>query len=68
MKSPDPLKALIHLSQNFPKYVTSLARRVTVDSALLDELNGNWEKAQVGLGTVWLNGMVLQNTDVNIFG
>ena len=67
MSSPDPLKALTHISQNFPKYATSIARRVTVDSALLDELGENWRKVQVGLDIVWLNGMVLQNTDVNIF-
>lgn len=67
MLSPDPLKALMHLSQNFPKYATSIARRVVVDTLLLEELQSNLHKAQEGVGMVWLNGMVLQNTDVNVF-
>lgn len=66
MGSPDPLKALTHLSQNFPKFATSIARRLTVDPALLDELGENWKTLQAGLDLVWVNGMLLQNTDVNI--
>ncbi len=30
MASEDPLEALIHLSQNFPKYSAALARKVIV--------------------------------------
>ncbi|KAF8587209.1 glycosyltransferase family 24 protein [Ramaria rubella] len=68
MNSPDPLKALMHLSQNFPKYATSTARRVAVDPPLLEELQRNWVKAQQGSNAVWLNGLALQITDVNTFG
>jgi UDP-glucose:glycoprotein glucosyltransferase len=68
MRSPDPLRALIHLSQNFPKYATSVARRVTVDAVLLEELELNSVKAQGGINMVWLNGLVLQEGDINPFG
>ncbi|KIJ36946.1 hypothetical protein M422DRAFT_260570, partial [Sphaerobolus stellatus SS14] len=68
LQSPEPLKALTDLSQNFPKYATSLARRVTVDEELHKELQGNHHKVQDGFTAVWLNGLVLQNTDVSVFG
>ncbi|KAF8524348.1 UDP-glucose:Glycoprotein glucosyltransferase-domain-containing protein [Hysterangium stoloniferum] len=68
MSSPDPLQALTHLSQNFPKYAISVARRVVPDDALSNELQGNWNKIPQGFNAAWLNGMVLQNSDVNIFG
>jgi UDP-glucose:glycoprotein glucosyltransferase len=67
MSSPDPLKALMHISQNFPKYATSIARRIIANSSLIEELQSNRNKAQEGVSMVWLNGMVLQNTDVNVF-
>jgi len=67
MQSPEPLKALMEISQNFPKYATSLARRITVDEELETELKGNWQKLQDGFSAVWLNGMVLQNSDVTVF-
>lgn len=67
MASSDPLKALMHISQNFPKYATAIARRVNVSAPLLEELQSNGLKAQEGVGMVWLNGMVLQETDVNVF-
>ena len=57
----------MEISQNFPKYATSLARRITVDEELETELKGNWQKLQDGFSAVWLNGMVLQNSDVTVF-
>jgi UDP-glucose:glycoprotein glucosyltransferase len=68
MSSPDPLKTLIHLSQNFPKYATSIARRVVPDDAFSNELQSNWNKIPQGFNAAWLNGLVLQNSDINIFG
>lgn len=68
MMSAEPLKTLIDVSQNFPKYATSLARRISIQGDLLSELQGNWHKIQDGFAAVWLNGMILQNTDVNVFG
>jgi len=68
LMSPDPLKAMIHLSQNFPKYATSVARRVIVDPVLQEELEHNSIKAQAGINMAWLNGFVIQDSDINPFG
>lgn len=68
MNSPEPLDALMHLSQNFPKYATSVARRVEIESGLLAELEFNSAKASPGANMVWLNGLVVQDTDINPYG
>ena len=54
--SPNPLQTLLELSQNFPKYATALARRVTFEDELQEEILGNHAKAQAGINAVWLNG------------
>ncbi|KAI0948225.1 hypothetical protein AcW1_009797 [Taiwanofungus camphoratus] len=64
----EPLSTLKQLSQNFPKYATSLARRVTIDPDLLDEVEENQIKAQGGASVAWLNGMVIHERDMNPFG
>lgn len=68
MSAPRPLQALVHLSQNFPKYATTVGRRVTPSPEVLSELNENWQKIPPGFSSVWLNGVILQPHDVNIFG
>lgn len=66
--SSDPLNALINLSQNFPKYATSLARRVVVNSSISEELHSNSLKAQRGVNMFWVNGLQVEAKDVNPFG
>jgi UDP-glucose:glycoprotein glucosyltransferase len=51
-----PLQTLKHLAQNFPRYASSLARRVVVQDALEAEVAGNQVKAQGGVNAAWLNG------------
>lgn len=65
--SDAPLTALIHLSQNFPKYATSLARRVVVNSSIAEELHRNSFAVQRGLNAFWLNGLQVDARDVNPF-
>ncbi|KDR79892.1 hypothetical protein GALMADRAFT_242006 [Galerina marginata CBS 339.88] len=67
-ESPVPLTALTHLSQNFPKYATSLARRVVINESIADELQNNSIKVQRGLNAFWLNGLQLEAKDINPFG
>ncbi|KAF8155695.1 UDP-glucose:glycoprotein glucosyltransferase-domain-containing protein [Crassisporium funariophilum] len=67
-ESSDPLNVLSHLSQNFPKYATSLARRVIVNSSISDELHNNSLKAQRGMNMFWLNGSPIEAKDVHPFG
>ncbi|KZT24849.1 glycosyltransferase family 24 protein [Neolentinus lepideus HHB14362 ss-1] len=68
MNSSDPLSTLKHLSQNFPKYATSIARRVIVNESLLEEVGNNQYKAQPGISAVWLNGNPVSEIDMNPFG
>jgi len=65
--SSNPLATLTHLSQNFPKYATSVARRVKVNSNISDELHANSLKAQRGTNIFWVNGLQIDAKDVNPF-
>ncbi|KIM46645.1 glycosyltransferase family 24 protein [Hebeloma cylindrosporum] len=67
-ESSDPLSTLTHLSQNFPKYATSLARRVLVNESIGEELHNNSLKVQWGLNVLWLNGQQIDAKDVHPFG
>lgn len=68
MDSPNPLLTLKHLSQNFPKYVTSLARRVVVDERLASEVHENQLRVSGGISAMWINGVAVQEKDINAFG
>ncbi|KAL6299204.1 glycosyltransferase family 24 protein [Sparassis latifolia] len=63
----EPLPALKQLSQNFPKYAAPLARRITVDPALLDEVEENQVKVPGGANIAWLNGVNIGEKDMNPF-
>ncbi|PFH48143.1 glycosyltransferase family 24 protein [Amanita thiersii Skay4041] len=51
-----PLDMLTLLSQNFPKYAQTLARRIEVASEVEEELRMNSLIAQTGSSVVWVNG------------
>ena len=65
--SEEPLATLKQLSQNFPKYATTIARRVTVSNELEEEVQSNHAKAQPGVNMVWLNGLAVSEADMNPF-
>ncbi|KAG5636220.1 hypothetical protein H0H81_008754 [Sphagnurus paluster] len=65
--SAEPLRTLTSLSQNFPKYANSLARRVVVNESLETEIQANSLKAQGGSHMFWLNGAAIADKDVNPF-
>ncbi|KZT37012.1 glycosyltransferase family 24 protein [Sistotremastrum suecicum HHB10207 ss-3] len=67
LNTSKPLSTLQSLSQNFPKYTTSLARRVNISDPMADEYMSNAAKAPPGLNIIWLNGVALQETDVDPF-
>ncbi|KAJ3505081.1 hypothetical protein NLJ89_g7601 [Agrocybe chaxingu] len=67
-ESSDPLLTLTHLSQNFPKYAASLARRVVANQSITDELHDNSLRAQRGVNVFWLNGLQVDQKDVHPFG
>jgi UDP-glucose:glycoprotein glucosyltransferase len=64
-ESDTPLETLRQLVHDFPKYATSLSRRVVPQSGLLQEIASNSRKIQPGLSAVWLNGVQLSPDDMN---
>lgn len=64
-ESDTPLETLRQLVHDFPKYATSLSRRVVPQSGLLQEVASNSRKIQPGLSAVWLNGAQLSPDDMN---
>jgi hypothetical protein len=67
LDSPNALTTLKQLSQDFPKYTASLARRVVPKVELREEVRHNSLKAQPGLSAVWLNGASVPETKMNPF-
>ncbi|KAJ8514563.1 hypothetical protein ONZ45_g7920 [Pleurotus djamor] len=65
--SDDPLAILTQLSQNFPRYATSLSRRVEVNDSVRQEIASNQAKVQGGINMMWLNGLTLQEKDLTPF-
>lgn len=63
----EPLSILKQLSQNFPRYATPLARQVTVDEELAEEVESNQAIARGGTSVAWLNGVQLTEKDMNPF-
>lgn len=63
----EPLSALKHLTQNFPKYAASLARRVSVDKEVLQETELNLLQTHPGVNSLWLNGLQVMERDMNPF-
>lgn len=56
------------LSQNFPKYATSLSRRVQVNSSIEEELGKKARKIAPGANYFWFNGQTVAPRDVHVFG
>lgn len=68
LESPNPLTTLKQLSQNFPKYATSISHRVNpLNESIVVALGENMRKVQSGANMVWLNGRPVQATDMNPF-
>ncbi|GJF00041.1 glycosyltransferase family 24 protein [Phanerochaete sordida] len=65
--SSDPLAALKQLSQDFPKYATTIARRVTVSDAVEAEFLFKNARVAAGGSAAWLNGAPLTEGDMNPF-
>jgi UDP-glucose:glycoprotein glucosyltransferase len=64
-ESETPLHTLKQLVHDFPRYATSLSRRVVPQSGLLQEVASNSHKIQPGVSTVWLNGAPVSADDMN---
>jgi UDP-glucose:glycoprotein glucosyltransferase len=66
-ESDDPMTVLSHLSHNFPKYATLLARRVVANESVIEEAHNNSLKVQNGANVFWFNGAHIEPRDVNPF-
>ena len=64
-ESETPLRTLKQLVQDFPRYATSLSRRVVPRSSLQEEVASNSHKIQSGANAVWLNGAPVSADDMN---
>lgn len=59
------------LTNSFPLYATSLARKIKVSEEVENEVRDNWMKASQGVNMAWVNGRVLDENEgsaAGIFG
>lgn len=66
MKDDEPLDALIHVSHDFPKLVTGLARKVGIDENLKRDVVINQQSTRMG-NVVWVNGRFIGPLEANAF-
>ena len=66
-ESKTPFATLKQMLNDFPKYASSIVRRVAIDPDLKDEIFNNSFKAQQGTNVVWLNGGVVSHADMTPF-
>ncbi len=65
--SAQPLQVFQRLTQDFPKYATSLARHVGVNASVRAAVLDNQMHAQPGINIGWLNGAVVKDKDMDPF-
>ncbi|KDQ07300.1 glycosyltransferase family 24 protein [Botryobasidium botryosum FD-172 SS1] len=68
VNSSDPLATLQDLSQSFPKYASTIVRRVEVHENVSQEISQKNTQVQAGMNAIWLNGRVIPTEDLNPFG
>jgi len=67
MSDPNPLEALIGISQDFPKHSASIARKVAADDSIEREIGIMQRQVNNLKNSVWVNGRVLSEKDMNAF-
>jgi UDP-glucose:glycoprotein glucosyltransferase len=66
VNSSNPLTMLRQLAQNFPKFASTLARRVeTPPPEVIEETHTKRIQFPSGYNGVWLNGLLIPETDMN---
>lgn len=67
VSSENPLSALTHLSQDFPKYAKKMTT-IEIDKDLEQEIAFNQHHyVQAGTNVLWINGIKLEDDEVNPF-
>lgn len=67
LNASNPLSVLKRVSQDFPKYALALGRKPKYTVELYEELASNQQRVGGGVSMLWLNGMIVQETDLNPF-
>jgi UDP-glucose:glycoprotein glucosyltransferase len=68
LNASDPLGTLVTLTNDFPKHTISMARRVNATDELVEEAMANEGMVGHGANIMWINGAVLQETEIHPFG
>jgi UDP-glucose:glycoprotein glucosyltransferase len=64
MNSDDPLLALTHLSQDFPKYSAAIARNVEVSSAIRGKAHQIVKRGRIP-PAIYINGKAYKDAEIN---
>ncbi|EJD40203.1 hypothetical protein AURDEDRAFT_70440 [Auricularia subglabra TFB-10046 SS5] len=67
LDASNPLAMLKEVSQNFPKYALAIGRKASYAEELREELAENQHRVGGGVNVLWLNGMMVQEGDLNPF-
>ncbi|KAI0189575.1 UDP-glucose:glycoprotein glucosyltransferase [Xylaria flabelliformis] len=67
MESDDPFQTLIKLTQDFPKFSTSVAARNATDAFIMEHRQNREVAAPGGINVLWMNGVQLPERQVNPF-
>lgn len=68
--TPPPSDVILFqaLTNSFPLYATSLARKIQVSDEVRDEVYDNWVKAAQGVNMAWVNGRILNENEGSVGG
>ena len=66
MASEKPLDALLHLSQDFPKYSAALARKVTIPPNIRSKSLETLERGPVR-PAIYINGKAYTDAELNVY-
>lgn len=67
MSSEDPLTTLLEISSNFPKYSSLLAGQNISKDFLAEHRNNRNLLLPAGTNVIWMNGLQIQQRDMNAF-
>ncbi|KAI1826607.1 UDP-glucose:glycoprotein glucosyltransferase [Xylaria intraflava] len=65
MESENPFQALIKLTQDFPKFSTSVAARNASDAFIAEHLRNRDVAGPAGANALWMNGVQLADRQIN---
>lgn len=66
LQSKDPLKTLVAVTQDFPKYQRRISK-IALNATLKDAFRGNWMVDQSSREKVWLNNQPIPQHKMNPF-